>query len=344
FYDDYEEDPSKIGYWRYQHINWPPDGVHPDAGKTLTEPIDRFYLSGKYTVTHWEVDNTQRAGTTGDATPYNKESNKVDLVFYVDGGGKAPWVTHIKTNPAAVKENNTYTLAVGVDDSEKDTLTLETEVYRNGKSIFTHRRENLQANAAGDYPETLISGLPQATEGVYQVICTVSDYSGVGIKSYKFTVVSEGKITGSVYHTPNWENNRKRFNLAWFSSEVNTAYTYPEYIAMPAPRKRGTNIFWSGEKFMLNAAVAGSPTSVTCSIDGYTYSAALYNTGVKNPDNEDIYAGTIWDSSMIGKWGQTAPQSLTFQFTANYSGTVKESNFTVIVDDTIKYWQLHRAF
>ncbi|MDD4566121.1 MAG: hypothetical protein PHE79_11690, partial [Eubacteriales bacterium] len=67
-------------------------------------------------------------------------------------------------------------------------LTLETEVYHNGKSIFTHRRENLQANAAGNYPETLISGLPLAKAGVYQVICTVSDYSGTGIKAYKFTV------------------------------------------------------------------------------------------------------------------------------------------------------------
>ena len=162
FYDDYENDPSKAGYWVYTHINWPPDTVHPDVGKTLTEPIDRFYLSGKYTVTHWEIDNTQRTGTVGNASPYDKESNHVTMTFYVNGEGKAPWITYIKTNPQAVKENNSYTIKVGVDDSEKDTLTLETEVYLNGKSIKKDTKTGITANATGVYPEQTISGLPKA--------------------------------------------------------------------------------------------------------------------------------------------------------------------------------------
>ena len=106
------------------------------------------------------MDNTQRSGTVGDAAPYNKESNKVDLTFYVDGGGEAPWITYIKTNPAAVKENNYYTISVGVDDSEKDILALETEVYFNGKCIKTDIKTGIAADANGEYPEQIISGLP----------------------------------------------------------------------------------------------------------------------------------------------------------------------------------------
>jgi hypothetical protein len=187
FYDDYEADPSKTQYWQYSHINWPPDTVHPDAGKILNAPIDRFYLAGKYTVTHWQQDNTQRTGTEGDATPYNKESNKVSLTFYVDGGGIAPWITYIKTNPATVEYDDSYTIKVGVDDEEKDTLKLETEVFLDGVRIKSDIKSGIVATN-GTYPEQTITGLPKAVKGTYQVICTVSDYSGTGIKSYKFKV------------------------------------------------------------------------------------------------------------------------------------------------------------
>ncbi len=354
FYSDYEKDPSKIGYWTYQHVNWPPDGVHPDVGKVLNASIDRIYLSGKYTVTHWEADNTQRPGTHGDASGYDKESNKVDLVFYVDGGGKAPWVTYIKTNPAAVKENSTYTLSVGVDDTEKDTLTLETEVYCNGKSILTHRRENLQANAYGDYPETRISGLPQAQPAVYQVICTVSDYSGTGIRSYKFTVVSDGRVTGMVNHTEKWDENRKKYNLKRFGEEVNREMLLGDYTAMSLPRKRGTNVFWSGEKFMLRAETEGNPNCVQVQIfsrdaqgglKNTGYSSELADTGKKTPGGAQLWEGSVWDPGMINKWGRHAPEELTFRFTAFYpEALTKTHTVTVIVDSERDYWQLHRLW
>ena len=354
FYDDYEEDPSKRQFWRYEHINWPPDGLHPDAGKILNAPIDRFYLSGKYTVTHWQQDNTQRPGTVGDATPYNKESNKVNLTFYVNGEGAAPWITYIKTNPSVVRENNTYTLAVGVDDSEKDTLTLETEVYYNGTSIFTHLRENLQANSAGEYPETLISGLPASKVGIYQVICTVRDWSGTGLGSYRFTVVSEGKVTGFVNHTDQWDENRKRYNLKRFGEEVNRPMSLDDYLAMPVPRMRGINVFWSGEKFILRAETEGEPEKVDVRIQTVNaqgvlantgYIAELSDTGRKSTDGADIWEGSLWSDTMINKWGRQSPEPLYFLFTAYYAGgAVRTSEAMVIIDSRTDYWQLHRLW
>ena len=354
FYSDYENDPSKTGYWVYTHINWPPDKVHPDAGKVLTAPIDRFYLSGKYTVTHWEVDNTQRTGTVGDAGSYNKESNKVTMTFYVDGEGNAPWITYIKTNPAGVKENNSYTIQVGVDDSEKDTLTLETEVYLNGKSILTDSKTGIAADAKGDYPEQTIAGLPTAKAGVYQVICTVSDYSGTGIKSYKFTVVSEGKITGYVNHTDQWDNNRKKYNLKRFSEEVNRPIPIHDYLEMSTPRKRGTNVFWSGEKFMLRSETEGNPDRVKVLIQRIDekenrsstgYSAELSNTGKKTASGAEIWEGSLWEEGMINKWGRKNPEQLAFDFTAYYSGGLTKTNEVIaIVDSRQDYWQLHRLW
>jgi hypothetical protein len=354
FYDDYEEDPSKIQYWQYQHINWPPDTVHPDVGKVLTSPIDRFYLSGKYTVTHWQQDNTQRTGTVGDATPYNKESNKVSLTFYLDGEGKAPWITYIKTDPAAVKENNSYAIKVGIDDSEKDTLMLETEVYLNGKIIKADVKAGITANAAGVYPEQTISGLPKAAVGVYQVICTVSDYSGTGIKSYKFTVVSEGKITGYVNHTDQWDANRKKYNLKRFEDEINRSIPIDEYKSMSLPRRRGINVFWSGERFMLLAETEGSPSEVTVRImkpdssgtlRDTGYSGMLRDSGKKTSQGAALWEGSLWNQSMINLWGRKVPEVLTFIFTAHYGeGSTKTHSASIIVDTDRDYWQLHRLW
>jgi hypothetical protein len=219
---------------------------------------------------------------------------------------------------------------VGVDDAEKDTLTLETEVYLNGKSIKTDTKAGINPDSYGDYPEQTISGLPNAQVGVYQVICTVSDYSGTGIKSYKFTVVSEGKITGFVNHTEQWNVNRMKYNLARTGT---------------SDSPRGYNVFWSGEKFVLRSDVIGLPTSVTAQILGYSYSTTMHSTGVKNSLEEMIYVGEIWDKAMIDKWGRKTPVTLTFRFIATYSsGTTKTDDVTVIIDNIDSYYKFHRYF
>lgn len=96
---------------------------------------------------------------------------------------------------------------------------------------------------------------------------------------------------------------------------------------------------------MLRAAVAGSPTKVTCKIDGYSYSTNLNSTGTKNGDGEIIYNGSIWNEDMEYKWGFSKPELLTFTFTATYSGgTTKTHKATIIVDNMNPYWRLHRVY
>ncbi|MBN7773429.1 hypothetical protein [Clostridium aminobutyricum] len=391
-YSDYENDPSKYGYWIYAHTPYN-DGEYPDAAiiydedgniksvcgqavtpgsisidqalsmakskgtKSLTAPIDRFYVDGKYIVYHWEYDDTSRGSVIGGYPGYDKVSNTADLTFYVEGSASAPWITGISTSPATVKENNYFSINIGIDDIEKDILNLTTEVYKDKKLIYTHRKKNIYPmDASGNtttdptkavgYPVTNTGALPdKAQAGTYEIVATVRDQTGAGIGSYKFIVVSEGKITGYVNHTDKWDINRKKYNLSWFGNEINAAYTYSEYMALSLPRTRGTNVFWSGEKFMLQAAVAGSPTTVTAKINGYSYSATMSSTGTKNSSGETIYTGSIWDEDMINKWGMDTPEQLTFTFTATYSGgTTKTSTATVIVDNMNPYWKLHRAF
>jgi len=181
--------------------------------------------------------------------------------------------------------------------------------------------------------------------GKYEVVCTVRDQSGVGIGKYSFTVVSDGKITGRVYHTDEWDKNRKKYNVSLFGEEFNKKVTYEEYISMKTPRKRGTNVFWSGERFMLSAEVGGIPTKVSVSIPGTGYQTLLTSTGTKNAQGETIYRGELWDSTMLNRWGKNKPEQLTFRFTAEYEGGVEKIfEETVIVDSTMDYWLLHRLW
>jgi len=360
FYDDYENDPSKTQYWRYTHTPYN-DGPHPQAacildeegnvisssGAILAQSILRFYIDGKYTVEHWQEDNTNN-------TQYDKLSNVESLTFYIEGGGAAPWITSIKTIPAKVKEGDPYQLQIGVDDAEKDVLRLTTELYKDKKLIYTHRQTNISADTNGVYPLITTGYPPNAEPGKYEVVCTVRDWAGAGIGSYQFTVVSEGKITGFVNHTDQWDENRKRYNLKRFSEEVNRPMQLSDYLDLPTPRMRGTNLFWSGEKIMLLSETEGKPWKVDVQIQSVSeqgkrkstgYSTELSNTGKKTTAGAEIWEGSLWDKGMINKWGRKTPEQLLFLFTAYYSGdTTKVHEVTIIVDSRQDYWQLHRLW
>ncbi len=360
-YFDYENDPSKKQYWRYTHTPFN-DGPHPDAafvldeaetvisstGQIVSAPIQRFYIDGKYTVEHWQEDNTTRGEQSSGQPVYDKQSNIETLTFYIaSGGGNAPWVTSIATTPMPVKEGNAYKIRVSIDDAEKDTLSLTTEVYFEGRKIYTHRKTGIDADpTTRKYPVITTGTIPElAKPGTYDVVCTVRDWSGVGIGDYRFRVVSEGKIIGQVYHTDIWEANRKKYNLSKWGTEYNQTVTHTVYAAQSAPRKRGTNVFWSGEHFMLQAGVRGTPTSVVCQITGTSYKTTMRTDGSKNAAGETIYTGSIWHQDMINQWGRETPKELTFRFIATYSGgATKTHDVKVIVDTWENYYQLHRYF
>jgi len=217
FYSDYEKDPSRREYWRYTHTPMN-DGFHPMAAAVtdaegvildirdniLDKPIDRFYVDGKYTAEHWQEDNTARLNVPVDSDrhplgypDYNKPSNLETITFYVVGTATAPWVKEIKTmtlskniwSDSAVDYRDTFKLKIHIDDKEKDTLSLTTEVYIDRRRIFTHIQKGINADNTGKYPAVLTGPLPDPAEtGAYQAICTVRDETGAGIGTHRFIV------------------------------------------------------------------------------------------------------------------------------------------------------------
>lgn len=381
-YDDYEEDPSRRQYWKYYHVQMN-DGEHPGATQlgpdgalvpsnpvapVLDKPIDRFYIDGKYIVEHWQEDNTNRTPTPLDADgypagnpAYDKLSNVETLTFYVEGTSEAPWIKEIQLgldgalsgfSPLIVKEGDDFAIQIKIDDLEKDILQLRTEVYKEGKLIYTHYKEGIQA-LGEEYPPVITGNVGIATPGKYQVVCTVRDQTGAGLGTYQFTVIAGGKIIGEVSHTVDWELNRINFNLK--HKTIGDSET-----------PRGSNLFWPGEVFVLNAEIAGTPTIVTGEILGYKneysgpkYSEIMTSKGIKNSKGELLYEGEIWDKTMLKAWSKKDPIPLTFRFTAIYGAyqigpggtieaesgvTVKTHDVQVIVDDRESFLLLHRVW
>ena len=203
FYSDYEDDPSRREYWRYTHTPFN-DGLHPDQGKILDKSIPRFYIDGKYVVEHWQEDNPARGDDPKDEQghplgypDFNKTSNVETITFYIEGTATAPWITDIRTQVSvdglwknkAVDYRDRYRIQIGLDDEEKDILSLTTEVYLDKKLIGVFQEENIEAGRGGIYPKILTLPLTDfAAVGRYQVVCTVRDETGVGLGTYRFQV------------------------------------------------------------------------------------------------------------------------------------------------------------
>jgi len=307
------------------------------AGQVLTEPIDRFYVDGKYILEHYQIDST------GDPD-YDKASNIATAVFYIGGAGDAPWIESIATNPAKPEEGSPFTIRVAVDDTEKDPLMLKVEVYKEGTRIYTETFSNLTANSSGDYPPAITSPIAGAEAGRYEVVCTVSDETGTGIANRQFTIQPASRIEGQVAHTAAWDSNRRSYNLNLFGTSASLyneeTMSLAQYLSYPEPRPRGKNVFWAGEELILTAAVGGSPTSVTAEADGY--SVRLSSTGTKTETGDTIYKGSLWSTSMRNTWGKT-PEEVTVTFTAYYSnGEPKVDEAIIILDSDTEYWLLHR--
>lgn len=203
YYSDYEDDPSRREYWRYTHTPFN-DGLHPDHSKVIDRSIPRFYIDGKYEVDHWQEDNPSRRDLPQDDTghplgypDFNKLSNVETITFYIEGTANAPWITDIRAQVLeddlwknkAVDYKDCYRIQIGVDDQEKDILSLTTEAYLDRRRIAIFEEGNIKAGRGGAYPKILTPSLPAlAGLGHYQVVCTVSDETGTGLGTYFFQV------------------------------------------------------------------------------------------------------------------------------------------------------------
>ncbi len=346
-YYDHEEDPSKASFWEYVHQPLPGGELHPESGKILAEPIERFYLEGKYTLTHWQRDDTTRGKTEGGDPRYDKDSNRAVFTFYVQSQPSegVPWIRYIRTNPAVVEKGKPYEILIRPDDEEKDPLALSVELYYEKERIKTLEKKDIRASGSGEYPEITMKDLPLPKEGLYTVICRISDQTGSSVKEAVFTVAASYTSSGMVHHTPVWDQNRKRYNLKRFGSTTDEIMAFSSYILKSHPRLRGLNVFWSGEAFVLSAQTDPQVQQVSVRIREYPSYQTFLEKGALSQEGARSWKGQLWESSMIDLWGKNEPELLTFVFTGIQGK--QESVFAqipIIMDTKDSYWQLHRLF
>lgn len=325
-YWDYEDDPSKQSFWKYTHtpsndgafekadVILDNDGnIMAENGITLNEPVTRFYKDGKYTVEHWQTDDTTGGAAEGGDPAYDKESNHVFLTFYIGGIADAPWIRYIKTTPSEVYEGDAVGLEIAVDDALKQQLALETIVYDENDNAVYQKKISEISPSNGKY-DTVIQNnvIPAAACGRYKVLCTLSSPYGTGADSITFNVMSFGSVNGQVRHTEKWDQNRQRAG-------------------------REENVFWPGERLEIYAEVEGSPTKVTAWIEGESYKTEDWIT------EGNVYRSFIWNEDMMFKW-TAGPVEKKVIFKAEYKGgMVKMSECSIIFDNSRLYWNIHRT-
>lgn len=318
-YQDYEEDPSKRSYWRYRHTPYN-DGLHPLHQQVLDQPIPRFYIDGKYEVDHWQEDDTSRGLIPGGNPAYDALSNVETIPFYIQGGGTAPWITHLYTTPGHPEAGDPFRVHVGVDDGEKDPLNIEVEVYHQRKLVYRESWHYILPNAAGVYPLQTTAQLPPAEVGTYQVVAGVYDDHGRGMDTLVFQVEEPRGIEGSLFHEEPWQQRR---------------------LARDPPLAH--SLFHIKEPIGLEAGVEGSPLWVRGEILGYGH--WLECTTFLLPAGEGRYLGRLPPEYVQEEWLSQLPLPLTIRFTAGYEeGQEEFHDVPFSLEELWPTLRIHRLF
>ena len=125
-------------------------------------------------------------------------------------------------------------------------------------------------------------------------------------------------VRGRIEHTSDWNRNRERYNA---------------YAAERGLAARGENVFWPGEVLVLTAEVEGA--------DNATVVAEFEETGYRKTLSG---GGTVKKAevSMKDIPGAMDMDSLTVRFTAKAGGVTAEASNSIVLDDRVGYWFLHR--
>ncbi|MEK5586591.1 hypothetical protein MKZ21_30500 [Paenibacillus sp. FSL P2-0536] len=154
----------------------------------------------------------------------------------------------------------------------------------------------------------------------YAVEVEVFDgFNWSNVSARKYFMVNLLSIKGAVKHTEEWNNNRKDYNLKQSGNEESP---------------RGYNVFWAGERFVLQGIATGLPDTVQVTMTG-GYTTQL------TPTNSDktLWTGELYDSS----FDKLPDGPVTFTFTAkNEYNTKVDTVSVVIAGDWSEYFRSHR--
>ncbi len=154
----------------------------------------------------------------------------------------------------------------------------------------------------------------------YAVEVEVFDGFDWGVVSpRKYFMVNLLSVRGGVKHTEEWNKNRQDFNLK---------------LSGDAESPRGYNVFWAGEKFMLQADATGLPDTIEVTMNG-GFSTQLTAIDV----DKKLWTGSLYDDSF-----QYLPDGpVKFTFTAKNEYLTKTDEVTVIISGNWNdYFRSHR--
>ena len=164
--------------------------------------------------------------------------------------------------------------------------------------------------------------IPEGTHIVFEKIYLADGTTKTLSKTIEITDALPIEIeSATIEHTVKWNENRGKYNAL-----------------VDDDRQRSSLVFWSGEKFLPKVVGTGI-VSGRAYIEGTSYSSEL----VQLQTDETVWSCELWDEDMMFKWGQTTPKELTIMFELVDASEEKTLQpVTIIVDDIVKYYQLHR--
>ncbi|KGE19021.1 hypothetical protein [Paenibacillus wynnii] len=144
----------------------------------------------------------------------------------------------------------------------------------------------------------------------YAVEVEVFDgYEWSSISPRKYFMVNLLTIQGGVKHTTEWNDNRIGYNLKKSGNPDNP---------------RGYNVFWAGERFILQADTTGLPDTVEVTMPGGYHTQLSATSGAKT-----LWTGELYDPSF-----ENLPNGpISFTFTAQNAFSTKVDTVTVTISE-----------
>lgn len=138
-----------------------------------------------------------------------------------------------------------------------------------------------------------------------------------------------------VEHTPAWDKRRTSLNTC--GKDLSKTPTLDQYLKEATPRPRYDNVFWIGEKLILEADTDEDAIRVSASARGTDYSTSLTK-------EEGRWVGSLWTMSMLDIIRFDKPYDITLDFTSTYKdGTTATDSVTIILWGNIYSDILHRV-
>ncbi|MDK8746839.1 MULTISPECIES: CARDB domain-containing protein [Bacilli] len=247
-----------------------------------------------------------------DIEETNEDDNKVDKSMLVN---TIPSIS-LDYSPHSLFEGDSVNIIMNPEDEDNDRLTVTLEMQNGSNWTQIYTKSNVIART------TLNKGLDNLEPREYNFRAIVTDEHGESAQSTLEFSVTPLKIAGKVEHTDKWRLIHEQLG----SSE---------------------NQFFSGEKFILSAAVTDHPIDyVTVQFIGSQINGSILDKTINLLQNpHPIYTGEFYDISMSDTKRKLQNGSAQFIFVAKWkNGVTKVDQVPIeIIDDIYGAFDFFRS-